>query len=128
MSRETTKRLRVQLDVVVEFPEDLRRLPITAREDLAALHEGLRETIGRICDVEIKPVSGHHTIGLDYRPEKKPKRGRGIPPAMIELLQDDAARAALNKYPSPDPFDPRAVEAAVATKIGRDLLTKTGKP
>lgn len=65
----TTKMLRVKLDVVVEFPEEMSSLPgerDDEAETIAALYDGLHVAICKAYGVEAKRVSGRHDIRLVF--------------------------------------------------------------
>jgi len=63
-----TKRMRAQIAVVVEFPEEMSDLPegTGSAETLGALYDGLTAAVSRAYGVEVERVSGEHDIRLVF--------------------------------------------------------------
>lgn len=63
-----TKRMRVQIAVVVEFPEEMTGLPegTDSAETLGALYDGLTAAVSRAYGVEVERVDGEHDIRLVF--------------------------------------------------------------
>lgn len=70
-----TKRMRVQIAVVVEFPEEMSSLPAgtDSAETLGALYDGLTAAVSRAYGAEVERVSGEHDIRLLFS-ERRSRR------------------------------------------------------